>query len=761
MKQDELMGLLQKFSPKVFQHTLESLRTAYHADASNPVRNVFQALEAALSAPGVTQLEPVEIPAGQTSSNGWTVPASPDQTAGGWPVRIAEISGGGAPYLEEEQIRTNVFVVPLKLNTPMPQFEGAALAVALLHACGAATKQTGRLPQRNQRFVFTACDESLEVFLERRKPFGPEVFSALELDLKSCGTGKTVPPLFVDSTQFGQRSFVTEALLEFFEKESACSIEEKTGGVASLALQPFKIPFARIQGSLFIDPKLIKGMGRALLRTMALLGDTDYEPALKFIRPRIRQAAAAMRANPAEAHKIYTELQGRLRGFEMLLHRGPWWQNPRSTILRHRKLGYLVNDLYYPRAAYTVWLEAQSRKLKTLLPDGKEKASVPPASPALSRTAKAFVPKRTFNGALSLAYAQAAVKRRRQKLGTGNPAVLPVWMMAALNNASGKKTVQEIFAQLITDGFKVDLRQVLDFFSMLEKCGKVTRRPIITSQQILTAIASAGIKEGDLVMIHVGYAAYGYIEAGPKGLIDLFQQAVGPTGTVCMPTHTNNLVGNPPFDHDRTPAQTGLVPTLFTKAPGTIRGWHPTHSVAARGPLAEFLLEKADASEPIFGHEGFWGRFHDANGKVLMFCNSIGPNTFLHGVDYLAGAALPDTLAHQIINGKRKEVAVRGMPFHTDSFQYIYKVMEKKNQIHSAPLGTGAVYVMNARDMMKTGLPVVRRNPLLATAPDCTCDYCEHLRKAEARRKAAIKKIADPILTATGTDGRRTAQIRR
>ena len=168
MKQDELMGLLQKFSPKVFQHTLESLRTAYHADASNPVRNVFQALEAALSAPGVTQLEPVEIPAGQTSSNGWTVPASPDQTAGGWPVRIAEISGGGAPYLEEEQIRTNVFVVPLKLNTPMPQFEGAALAVALLHACGAATKQTGRLPQRNQRFVFTACDESLEVFLERR-----------------------------------------------------------------------------------------------------------------------------------------------------------------------------------------------------------------------------------------------------------------------------------------------------------------------------------------------------------------------------------------------------------------------------------------------------------------------------------------------------------------------------------------------------------------------------------------------------------------
>jgi aminoglycoside 3-N-acetyltransferase len=736
MKPDELTGLLQKFSPKVFQNTLESLRAAYQADTANPVRNVFQALEAALSAPGVTQLEPVEIPAGQASVNGRVTPAS----AGSWPVRIAEISGGGAPYLKVEQIRTNAFVVPLRLNTARPQFEGAALAVALLHAYGAFTKKIGRLPQRNQRFVFTACDESLEVFLERRKPFGPEVFSALELDLKSCGAGKTVPALHVDSAQFGQRSFVTEALLEFFGKETACSLEEKTGGFASLALQPFKIPFARIQGGIPADLKMIKGAGRALLRTIALLGDTDYEPALKFIRPRIRQAAAAMRANPAEARKIFSELQGRLRGFEMLLHRGPWWQNPRSTILRHRKMGYLVNDLYYPRAAYTVWLEAENRKLKALLPDGKEKASVPPSSPALSKKAKAFVPNRTFNGMLSLEQSSAEAKRRLQKLGADDPSALPAWMLAALNNASGKKTVLEIFAQLAADGFKVDLKQTFDFFILLEKVGKVTRRPIITSQQILTSLAAAGIKEGDVVMIHVGYAAYGYIEAGPKGLIDLFQQAVGPTGTVCMPTHTNNLVGNPPFDHDRTPAHTGLVPTLFSKAPGTIRGWHPTHSVAARGPLAEFLLERADAREPIFGYEGFWGRFHDANGKVIMFCNSLGSNTFLHGVDYLAGAALPDTLGHLIRNGKREEVTVPGMPFHTDSFKYIYEVLEKKKQIHSAPLGTGTVYVMNARDLMKTGLPVVRKNPLLATAPDCTCDYCEHLRKAEARRKAAIKR---------------------
>ena len=53
MKPDELTILVQKFSPKVFQSTLESLRTAYQSDAGNPVQNVFQALSAALSAPGI------------------------------------------------------------------------------------------------------------------------------------------------------------------------------------------------------------------------------------------------------------------------------------------------------------------------------------------------------------------------------------------------------------------------------------------------------------------------------------------------------------------------------------------------------------------------------------------------------------------------------------------------------------------------------------------------------------------------------------
>jgi hypothetical protein len=118
-----------------------------------------------------------------------------------------------------------------------------------------------------------------------------------------------------------------------------------------------------------------------------------------------------------------------------------------------------------------------------------------------------------------------------------------------------------------------------------------------------------------------------------------------------------------------------------------------------------------------------------------MFCNSLGPNTILHGVDYWSGTALPDALAHLIEDGERKEVVIHSMPFHIDSFQHIYKSIEKKPIIRKAPLGTGTVYAMKARELKKAGMKVVKKNPLLATAPGCDCDYCAHLKRAEARRK--------------------------
>lgn len=703
MKTTDFKKLQGFFSTVDFKQTEAALRAA---SKKGPAA-VFAALSEVLSVPGIERIPTDSVPAGTVTAGGWELPAAPVD----WPLLVAEIRGNGVSYIKTEQIRAHVIVVPLRLNTRAPRFAGAAMAAALLRAYGTFVKETKTQPLRNLRFIFTPCEGALEVFLTRPRALCAQAFSAMELDLRT--QSKTA--LKIDSANAGHRSFVADALIELLKNQP---VKEQSGLFHSLALRPFNVPFAQLAGSL--NAASARTVGCALLKSMALLGDTQYEDGIQFMKPRIRRAAAAIKASPKNAAKIYSELNDITQGFDQLMHRGPWWSNPKSTTLRHRKLGILVDGIYYPRFAYLAWQDKQLAPLKKLLPPAeKKKPAELKASPKLLQRAKALVPARTFSGALG---------------PNGFANGIEPWMQTAANQAVGKKTVVEIFQGLEKTGLKVELKELLSFFEKLEKLGRIKRKPIITAEQIRTSLQAAGIKKGDTVMVHVGYAAYGYIECGPKGLIELFLEAVGPEGTVCMPTHTNGLVGGLPFDPQSTPAITGLVPNLFSKYPGAIRSVHPTHSVAARGPNAEYLLERSIPEEPVFGDEGFWGRLLKVDGKIVMFCNSLGANTFLHGVDYWAGAALPDALAHRVENGKREEMTIHSMPFHTDSFQHMYKAMENTNIIHQAPLGNGTVYVMKARELKEAGLPVVKENPLLATAPNCDCDYCDHLRRAEKRR---------------------------
>lgn len=728
-----LKDLLGKVSAQPFRSALDALRGAEPG-------KLFEVLEAALNVPGVKVVERLVIAAGEKTPNGWVVPprdpAGADQS--GWPILIVEVPGVGVPYMKVQIIRVNAYVVPLGLDGGEPKLEGAALAVAVLRTLGDFTQRRGVKLQRSARFVFTSSARALEIFFQRYQPLGA-CYSAMDLDLGSATSPAAQPALEVDSPEFVGRSFVTELLLQELGRERALTVKEGRPTVASPALEPLELPYASLKGRLDASSKtsdrVVAAIERALLRSMVFLGDTDYAAGLAFARPRVQAAAKAMKARPSAAPRIYEKLKGVLRGYDQLMHPGPWWTNPKATLERHRRQGILIDGIYYPRAAYQVWQTREDDRLKALLPPKPAKKTVAATTSAAERKAQKFVPARTFRGVLALEdvtkkTALAALRR----LGLKSPAAIPLWMQCAANLAAGKKTVADIRAALLARGFKISLGNLMQFFAILEQGGKVRRRPVLSDSQILAALRQAGVQPGDTIMVHVGFAVYGYIPSGPLGLIDIFQKAVGPQGTLCMPTHTGSLVGYLPFDPVRS-LGTGLVPSLFIKVPGTIRGLHPTHSVTARGPKAAWLLERADEREPLFGREGFWGRFHDSGGKIVMFCNTIYSNTFLHGVDYWGGAPLPDMQGHVIRNGRRQEVLVRGGPFHIDSFSHIYKVAEPLGLVHEAPLGEGKVYVMDAQKLARVGVPVVRQNPLLAGPPGCSCDYCRHLRRVVARRK--------------------------
>ncbi|HAS12778.1 MAG TPA: AAC(3) family N-acetyltransferase, partial [Acidimicrobiaceae bacterium] len=54
-------------------------------------------------------------------------------------------------------------------------------------------------------------------------------------------------------------------------------------------------------------------------------------------------------------------------------------------------------------------------------------------------------------------------------------------------------------------------------------------------------LRSLGVAEGATVLVHSSLSRLGYICGGAQAVVAALLQAVGPDGTVAMPTHSSNL----------------------------------------------------------------------------------------------------------------------------------------------------------------------------------------------------------------------------
>jgi len=159
----------------------------------------------------------------------------------------------------------------------------------------------------------------------------------------------------------------------------------------------------------------------------------------------------------------------------------------------------------------------------------------------------------------------------------------------------------------------------------------------VTARRLARDLRRLGLAEGDLVCVHSSLNAVGYLVKGPDTVVDALFAVVGARGTVMMPTFsgadsTYRYVksGPPPFDPERATATTGALAERFRSLPGVRRSLHPTHSVAACGPLAERLLEGHERSETPFGDATPYGRLGPLGGKVLLL--NTNANSLLHRV---------------------------------------------------------------------------------------------------------------------------------
>jgi aminoglycoside N3'-acetyltransferase len=169
----------------------------------------------------------------------------------------------------------------------------------------------------------------------------------------------------------------------------------------------------------------------------------------------------------------------------------------------------------------------------------------------------------------------------------------------------------------------------------------------VSREDIARSLREVGLREGDGVFLHSSLSRFGEIEGGSKTVLEALEEVLGPSGVIAMPAFP--LVGgtleylstDPVFDVRNTPSTMGSLTERFRTSPGVVRSLHPTHSVAARGPGAEELVEGHDDAETPFGEGTPFARMIDRELVQLWFGVGLRIFTLYHAFECLRPGGFP------------------------------------------------------------------------------------------------------------------------
>ena len=158
--------------------------------------------------------------------------------------------------------------------------------------------------------------------------------------------------------------------------------------------------------------------------------------------------------------------------------------------------------------------------------------------------------------------------------------------------------------------------------------------PLISSARIRQQLHDLGVFRGAVLLVHSAFSRVRPVEGGPAGLIGALEDAIGPDGTLVMPSMTDD--DEHPFDAQVTPCRgLGVVPDTFWRLPGVLRSSNP-HAFAAKGPAAPYITADHPLDFP-HGPNSPVGRVHELDGLVLLLGVGHDANTTVHLAECLAG----------------------------------------------------------------------------------------------------------------------------
>ncbi|MER5197891.1 aminoglycoside N(3)-acetyltransferase [Streptomyces sp. NPDC002755] len=184
--------------------------------------------------------------------------------------------------------------------------------------------------------------------------------------------------------------------------------------------------------------------------------------------------------------------------------------------------------------------------------------------------------------------------------------------------------------------------------------------PLVTRDTLAAELRALGVEPGEILLVHSSLRSLGWVCGGAVAVVRGLLDAVGPDGTLVVPTQSGDLSdpalwSNPPvpanwweriraampaYDPLITPALgVGVIPETVRTWPGALRSAHPQTSFAALGARAAELVE-GHAPDCRLGEHSPLARLEKAGARVLLLGAGYHTCTSFHLAEYRIPAPL-------------------------------------------------------------------------------------------------------------------------
>lgn len=250
----------------------------------------------------------------------------------------------------------------------------------------------------------------------------------------------------------------------------------------------------------------------------------------------------------------------------------------------------------------------------------------------------------------------------------------------------------------------------------------------IGRSELVRQLQELGVEAGDILLVHTAFRAVRPVEGGPLGLISALREALGPDGTLVMPSWSGN--DDEPFDKTSSPVtpDLGVTANMFWRLPGVRRSDH-VHAFSAVGPAAQAITADPLPLPPHIPASPV-GRVHDRDGKLLLLGTDHSSNTTLHLAELLADVPYRTTSTSTILEhgvprridyGENNHCCVR--------FALADDWLRDAGLQREGRVGHAGARLMRSRDLVRLALGHLAKDRLLFLhQPEDACGECDEAR---------------------------------